>query len=72
MPDSSRFAARQGDPVVVTRLETRPETEARGPSEAALTLVSDALARLRFGDIRLTVHEGRLVQVDVTERTRFG
>ncbi|MFN7398421.1 MAG: YezD family protein [Sandaracinobacter sp.] len=30
-----------------------------------------ALDRIRFGDIRLTIYEGRLVQVDVTERTRL-
>jgi hypothetical protein len=40
-------------------------------SQPAIALVVEALGRLRFGDIRLTVHEGRLVQVDVTERTRF-
>ena len=33
--------------------------------------VLDALAKLRFGAIQLTVHEGKLVQVDVTERKRF-
>lgn len=33
--------------------------------------VFDALAKLRFGAIQLTVHEGKLVQVDVTERKRF-
>ena len=33
--------------------------------------VLDALNRLKFGAIQLTVHEGKLVQVDVTERTRF-
>ena len=33
--------------------------------------VLDALAKLRFGAIQLTVHEGKLVQVDVTERQRF-
>lgn len=36
-----------------------------------LVLVQEALARLRYGAIQLTVHDGRLVQVDVTERTRF-
>lgn len=41
------------------------------PTEAALTIVTDALGRIRYGDIRLTVHEGRLVQVDVTEKTRL-
>ncbi|MGB5078071.1 MAG: YezD family protein [Sphingorhabdus sp.] len=33
--------------------------------------VLDALAKLRYGAIQLTVHEGKLVQVDVTERQRF-
>jgi hypothetical protein len=33
--------------------------------------VLDALSKLRFGAIQLTVHEGKLVQVDVTERKRF-
>ena len=34
-------------------------------------LIQDALGRLRFGTIHLTIHEGKLVQVDVTERTRL-
>lgn len=33
--------------------------------------VLEALNKLRFGTIQLTVHEGKLVQVDVTERKRF-
>jgi hypothetical protein len=33
--------------------------------------VLDALSKLRFGAIQLTVHEGKLVQIDVTERKRF-
>lgn len=36
-----------------------------------ITIVEEALARLSYGAIQLTVHDGRLVQVDVTERTRF-
>jgi len=34
-------------------------------------IVLDALNSLRFGAIQLTVHEGKLVQVDITERKRF-
>lgn len=34
--------------------------------------VIEALQRLRFGVIQLTVHDGKLMQVDVTERRRFG
>jgi hypothetical protein len=48
---------------------------ARAPNTAAepdpLELVSKALAGMRFGIIQLTVHDGKLVQIDVTERRRF-
>lgn len=37
----------------------------------AVQTVLEALAKLKFGAIQLTVHEGRLVQVDVTERHRY-
>lgn len=50
------------------RAETDDSTAA---AEAPLRLVIDALGRLKYGAIQLTVHEGRLVQVDVTERNRF-
>lgn len=33
--------------------------------------VIEVLERLRFGVIQLTVHDGKLMQVDVTERRRF-
>jgi hypothetical protein len=36
-----------------------------------LRTVLDALNTLRFGAIQLTVHDGKLVQVDITERKRF-
>lgn len=52
--------------VTRTQLAAAPK-----PTDAALSLIAEALDRLRFGDIRLTVHEGRLVQIDVTERTRL-
>jgi hypothetical protein len=38
---------------------------------AALAAVAEAVGRLRFGAIHLTIHEGRVVQLDVTERQRF-
>ena len=37
-----------------------------------LQIVDEALARLRYGTIQLTVHDGKLMQVDVTERRRLG
>lgn len=45
-----------------------------GPSgvlAAALDAVGEALGRLRFGAVNLTVHDGRVVQIDVTERKRL-
>lgn len=36
-----------------------------------LEILRQALARMRFGAIQLTVHEGKLVQMDVTEKRRF-
>lgn len=41
------------------------------PPSRAVQTVLDALEKLRFGAIQLTVHEGKLVQVDVTERHRY-
>jgi len=37
----------------------------------ALAVISDALSRLRYGAIQLTVHDGRVMQIDVTERKRL-
>jgi hypothetical protein len=51
--------------------QERPE-EANGASfPEPIRAVLDALRKLRFGAIQLTVHEGKLVQIDVTERKRF-
>ena len=42
------------------------------PQQAApLALIAEALGRLKFGTIHLTVHEGRLVQIEVSEKTRL-
>ena len=37
----------------------------------ALDAVAEAISRLRYGSIELTVHDGRVVQLEVTERQRF-
>ena len=56
-------------------MSSKVQTVAREPSPAALQApldaVAEALSRLRYGAIQLTVHDGRLVQLDVTERRRF-
>ena len=51
-----------------------PARHPQGSNEAtaaAIAAVAEALSRLRFGAIELTVHDGRVVQLDVTERRRF-
>ena len=56
-------------------MPAKAESFGREPSppafQAALDSVTDALSRLRYGAIQLTVHDGRLVQIDITERRRF-
>lgn len=39
-------------------------------SEPLLQVV-EAVDRLRFGVIQLTVHDGKLVQLEITEKRRF-
>ena len=36
-----------------------------------LDAVADAVARLKYGVVQLTIHEGKVVQLDVTDRLRF-
>ncbi len=40
-------------------------------AEQALPPIREALERLRYGTIMLTVHDGRIVQLDITEKRRF-
>ena len=52
--------------------ETRmPNSPTTADCEDALAAIRDYLVRLRFGSIAITVHEGRIVQLDVTEKRRL-
>ncbi|CAH0496905.1 YezD family protein [Novosphingobium sp. CECT 9465] len=50
-------------------------SNARGDSEnhleESIASVREALTGLRYGNVSLTVHEGRVVQIDVTEKRRL-
>lgn len=46
-----------------------PESDAA--LQAGLAAVREALEGLRFGSIVLTVHEARVVQIDVTHKRRL-
>ena len=41
------------------------------PTEEALATIRDYLRRVRFGSIALTIHDGRIVQLDLTEKRRL-
>jgi hypothetical protein len=51
-----------------------PEDKGQGLShrEEALAAIGQTLDNLRYGTIILTVHDSRVVQLEVTEKTRFG
>lgn len=39
--------------------------------ERVIEALTAAVAAMRFGSIQLVVHDGKIVQLDVTERHRF-
>lgn len=39
--------------------------------ELGLERVREALNGLHYGAVTITVHESRIVQIDITEKTRF-
>lgn len=40
-------------------------------TDAWLEIVRDKVSRLQFGSVQITVHDGRVTQVESVERTRF-
>jgi hypothetical protein len=46
--------------------------DATASIEDILAAIRDSLSGLRFGSIAITVHDGRIVQLDVTEKRRLG
>ena len=47
------------------------DAEAARLIEESIESVREALTGLRFGNVSLTVHDGRVVQIDVTARRRL-
>jgi len=51
---------------------TTPEqTPTEGTSADWLEVVRQNVANLRFGSVQITVHDGRVTQVESVEKTRF-
>lgn len=48
-----------------------PGSEAATQIEESIASVREALEGLRYGTVSLTVHEGRVVQIDITEKKRL-
>ena len=48
-----------------------PLTEKQRHVEKSLGNIREALLNLSFGSVAITVHNDRVVQVDVTEKTRL-
>ena len=55
----------------VNPVAPREALTAEKTAAIALDAVSEAIGRLRYGAIGLTIHDGRVVQIEVTERQRF-
>jgi hypothetical protein len=51
--------------------QSREAASSTEPLAEPIRCVLAALNSLKFGAIQLTVHDGKLVQVDITERKRF-
>jgi len=47
------------------------ENPAPAGGKAWLSVVEEKVRQLRFGVVQLTIHEGKVVQIDSTERTRL-
>ena len=51
----------------------RTETALRpvAPVDDAVRAIIDSINRVRFGSISITLHEGKVVQLDITEKRRL-
>ena len=51
--------------------ENSLSSDAQRLLEESISSVREALSGLKYGNVSLTVHEGRVVQIDVTEKKRL-
>ena len=54
-----------------TNLEPNRKPDATVRQQPWQKIVEERVAALRFGTVQIVIHEGRVTQVDSTERTRF-
>ena len=59
-------------PLTIPMKNTIPETSLpNGNGDAWLEVVRQKVGNLRFGSVQITVHDGRVTQVESIEKTRF-
>lgn len=64
-------ATQANEEVHATKRETDGSVEAPGVLEPWLRTVEQLAKSMRFGVLQLTIHEGRVVQVEKSEKIRF-
>ena len=52
-------------------LSPKPASRAPASVDAALATIREHLENIRFGSIALTIHDGRIVQLKLTEKRRL-
>lgn len=55
----------------MTDLRLKPKASPISAAQEAVDVIAEALGRLRFGSIAVTIHDGRIVQLDITEKRRL-
>lgn len=55
----------------MNKLDQSLSNDAQRLLEESISSVREALSGLKYGNVSLTVHEGRVVQIDVTEKKRL-
>ena len=53
------------------RMDMLPRPAADNPADHVLTLIREQLDRIRFGSIALSIHDGRVVQLEIIEKKRL-
>ena len=54
------------------RSRTRPASgPAQAPAAIPMEVIQDAVASIRFGTVQLIIQDGRVVQIDKTEKLRL-
>ena len=53
------------------KTKTRPNPSPHDFEPRWLEVVRENVGEMRFGTIQITIHEGRVTQVDATRRTRL-